>query len=140
MVLRVIDSMLTAVLLLTAVLAPWMLCATTRETISALNVLGFLAGGLWVAQRFVRSRGSAGRQAPAKSPVAGWPTACVWALVITLLGYVLCSALNPKSSLQYTFTPGHTLATGVEIDYLEPIEWLPQSHDQYRTLGAFWKY
>ena len=65
---------------------------------------------------------------------------CLWGLVITLLGYVLCSALNPKASLQYTFTPGYPFASGVEIDYLESIEWLPQSHDQDRTLRAFWKY
>ncbi len=64
----------------------------------------------------------------------------VWGLVITLLSYVLCSALNPKASLQYTFTPGYPFASGVEIDYLESIEWLPRSHDRDRTLRAFWKY
>jgi O-antigen ligase len=139
-VLRVFDVMSGAALLLMAVLAPWMLGVTTQETISALNGLGFLSGGLWIVQRVIRSRASAGRQAPAEYPGARWPMACVWGLVITLLGYVLCSALNPKASLQYTFTPGHTLATGVEIDYLDPIEWLPQSHDRDRTLRAFWKY
>ena len=50
-VLRVLDTMSGVVLLLMAVLAPWMLGATTRETIWALNSLGFLAGGLWIAQR-----------------------------------------------------------------------------------------
>ncbi len=37
---------------------------------------------------------------------------------------------------------GHGLSNGagVEVNYLEPIEWLPQSHDQDRTLRAFWKY
>ncbi len=65
---------------------------------------------------------------------------CVWGLVITLLGYVLCSALNPKASLQYTFTPGYPFASGGEIDYLQSIKWLPQSHDRDRTLRAFWKY
>ena len=139
-VLRVLDVMSGAVLLLMAVLAPWMLGATTRETIWALNGLGFLSGGLWIAQRVVRSRASADCPRPAKFVGARWPMTCVWGLLITLLGYVLCSALNPKASLQYTFTPGYPFASGVEIDYLEPIEWLPQSHDRDRTLRAFWKY
>jgi O-antigen ligase len=139
-VLRVLDSMSGVVLMLLAVLAPWMLGATTRETIWALNGLGFLSGGLWIVQRVVRLRASAGRQPPSEYPGARWPMACVWGLVISLLGYVLCSALNSKASLQYTFTPGYPFASGVEIDYLESIEWLPQSHDQDRTLRAFWKY
>jgi hypothetical protein len=139
-VLRVLDSMSGVVLMLMAVLAPWMLGATTRETIWALNGLGFLSGGLWIVQRVVRLRASAGRQPAAKSLSSRWPMACVWGLVISLLGYVLCSALNSKASLQYTFTPGYPFASGVEIDYLESIEWLPQSHDQDRTLRAFWKY
>ena len=139
-VLRVLNTMSGAALLLMAVLAPWMLGATTRETISALNGLGFLSGGLWMAQRVLRSKVSLRRQIPAEYAGARWPTACVWGLVIALLGYVLCSALNPKASLQYTFTPGFPFASGVDVDYLEPIEWLPQSHDQDRTLRAFWKY
>jgi O-antigen ligase len=32
------------------------------------------------------------------------------------------------------------VASGVEINYLNPIEWLPQSCDKGRTLRAFWKY
>ncbi len=139
-VLRVLDTMLGAILLLMAVLSPWMLGATTRETIWALNGLGLLSGGLWIFQRVVRSRAHADRHSPSKQLGARWPMACVWGLVITLLGYVLCSALNPKASLQYTFTPGYPFASGVEIEYLEAIEWLPQSHDQGRTLRAFWKY
>jgi O-antigen ligase len=140
-VLRVLDMMLGAALLLMAVLAPWMLGATSRETIWALNGLGFVSGGLLMAQRVIRARAIVGRQASAESPEARWPMACVWGLVITLLAYVLCSALNPKASLQYTFTPPDDhFASGVEVDYLDPIEWLPQSHDENRTLRAFWKY
>jgi O-antigen ligase len=139
-VLRILDTMLGVVVLLMAVLAPWMLGATTRETIWALNGLGFLSGCLWLVQRVIRSRASFGRHAHGDSPGARWPMACVWGLVITLLSYVLCSALNPKASLQYTFTPGYPFASGVEIDYLDPIEWLPQSHDRDRTLRALWKY
>ena len=139
-VLRVLDSVSGAVLLLMAVLAPWMLGATTSETIWALNGLGFLSGALWIAQRVICSLASAGRQPPAEYPGARWPIACVWGLVIALLSYVLCSALNSKASLQYTFTPGYPFASGVEIDHLESIEWLPRSHDRDRTLRAFWKY
>ena len=90
-VLRVLDTMSGSVLLLNAVLAPWMLGATTRETIWALNGLGFLSGGLWIAQRVLRSMASAGRQPLVENSGARWPMACVWGLVITLLGYVLCS-------------------------------------------------
>jgi O-antigen ligase len=139
-VLRVFDTISGAVLLLMAVLAPWMLGATTRETIWALNGLGFLSGGLWIAQRVICSRASAGRQPPVACPGARWPMVFVWGLVITLLSYVLCSALNSKASLQYIFTPGYSFASGVEIDHLESIEWLPQSHDRDRTLRALWKY
>jgi O-antigen ligase len=139
-VLRILDTVSGVVLLLVAILAPWMLGATTQETIWALNGLGFSAGGLWIVQRVVRLRASADRQSQARLAGARWPMACVWGLVITLLGYVLCSALNPRASLQYTFTPGYPFASGVEINYLEPIEWLPHSHDQGRTLRAFWKY
>ena len=139
-VLRVLDTISGAVLLFMAVLAPWVLGATTRETIWALNALGFLSGGLWIVQRVVRLRARADRLPPAKQIGARLPMACVWGFVVTLLAYVLCSALNPKASLQYTFTPGYPFASGVEIDYLEPIQWLPQSHDQGRTLRAFWKY
>jgi O-antigen ligase len=139
-VLRVLDSVSGAVLLLMAVLAPWTLGATTREAILVLNGLAFLSSGLWIAQRVIRSRASAGRQPPAAYPGTRWPMVIVWGLVITLLNYVLCSALNPKATLQYTFTPGYPFASGVEIDYLESIEWLPQSHDRDRTLRAFWKY
>jgi hypothetical protein len=57
-----------------------------------------------------------------------------------LLCYVLISALNPKARLQYTFTLGYLIASGVEVDYLDPIERLPKSHDRDRTLRAFWKY
>jgi hypothetical protein len=32
------------------------------------------------------------------------------------------------------------VATGVDIEYLTSIEWLPQSYDKVRTLRAFWKY
>ena len=71
-VLRVLDVMSGAVLLLMAVLAPWMLGATTRETIWALKCLGFLSGGLWIAQRVVRSRASVGRQPLARFPAARW--------------------------------------------------------------------
>ncbi len=139
-VLRVLDTILGVVLLLMAVLAPWMLGATTLGTIWALNGLGFSFGGLWIVQRVVRSMASADWHPPAKQAGARWPMACICGLVIGLLAYVLCSAVNPKASLQYTFTPGYPFASGVEIDYLEPIEWLPQSYDQGRTLRAFWKY
>jgi O-antigen ligase len=139
-ILRWLNNFLGAVVILTAILAPWMLGATTPETIWALNGLGFLAGGLWIAQCVIRSRASAGRQPLVKSPGARWPVACVWGLVITLLAYVLCSGLNPKASLQYTFTPGYPFASGVDIDYLDSIGWLPRSHDGDRTLRAFWKY
>ncbi len=138
--LRWIDKLFSLVVIFTASLAPWMLGATTLGTICALNGLGFLSGGLWIVPRVVRSIARGACQHPAKQAGARWPMACVWGLLIALLGYVLCSALNPKASLHYTFTPGYPLASGVEIDYLGPIQWLPQSHDQGRTLRAFWKY
>jgi hypothetical protein len=71
-----------------------------------------------MSQFVIRSRGRSGLQAAAKNLGARWPMVCVWGLVIILLGYVLCSVLNPEASLQYTFTPGYPLASGVEIDYL----------------------
>jgi hypothetical protein len=95
------------VVVLTAILAPRTLGATTWETIWALNGLGFLSGVLWIAERVIRSRFIAGGQPSAEYPGARWPMACVWGLVITLLSYVLCTALNPKASLR--------VAVGTEV-------------------------
>jgi hypothetical protein len=135
-----IDVVIGSVVLLIAGVAPWMLGATTWHTIWVLNCWGFLAGGLWLLKLLTKSQIVTCSRPTVVNFGARLPMVFVWVFVIGLLSYVLCSALNPKSSLQYTFTPGYPFASGVEIDYLEPIDWLPQSHDQGRTLGAFWKY
>ncbi len=62
--------------------------------------------------------------------------ACFRVLVIGLLSDVLFRALNPKASLKYTFSAGFPSASGVENDYLDPIEWLPQNYDRALTTGV----
>jgi len=143
---RRIDAVSGAVVLGMAVLAPWMLGTTTRETSWVINGLGYLLGALWLVKRVLAmrsgmgpSRGGAGSRTHG-SAGASWPMVCLWVLVITLLGYVLCSALNPRASLQYTYSEGFSLPTGVDIESIDSIEWLPQTHDRDRTLQAFWKY
>ncbi len=127
-------------MLVMAVIAPWMLGTTTLESIWVLNGLGFALGGLWILRRGIVSMNFVGKPSASESSASNWAMAGVWAMVIIILLYVGCSALNPKASLFYTFTPGYSIPTGVDIYYLNPIEWLPQTYDQSRTLRAFWKY
>jgi O-antigen ligase len=137
---HVLDAFSGVVLLLLILLAPWMIGATTRETIFALNVIGFLSGGLWILQRIFCALAKPVCNGEADHPTGRWPMAAVWVFVVVLLIYVLCSALNPKASLRYTFNPGYPFASGVEIEYLDNIDWLPHTYDQDRTMRAFWKY
>ncbi len=67
------------------------------------------------------------------------PMVGLWGLIIILFCYVLYGALKPRVSLQYTFISGYPVGTGVDIEYFNPIEWLPLSYDCYRTKRAFWK-
>lgn len=122
------------------VLAPWMLGTTTYETIWMLNSMGYLLGILWLTKHLIGLLSNSDKRSDSTIKGAYWPITLVYLLVIVLLLYVLCSALNPRANLQYTFTPGFPVASGVEINYLEPVDGLPQTHDQNRTLQAFWKY
>lgn len=56
------------------------------------------------------------------------------------LTYVLVSLGNPKTDLQFTYSPSSTLPTGGKLHPLEAIEWLPHTYDRQRTSHAFWKY
>lgn len=75
-----LDAVAGVVLILAAILAPWMLGVTTRETIWVLNGLGFLSGALWIVKRVVRLLASADRQSSVRQAGARWPMACfgVW--------------------------------------------------------------
>jgi hypothetical protein len=110
-IMRIIDAVLGGVLLLIAGLGPWMLGVTTQNTIWLLNGLGFLSGGLWLIKLFLRFRFGLAMRPAVLTLGSRWPIVCVWVLVIGLLSYVLCSALNPKANLQYTFTPGYLFAS-----------------------------
>jgi hypothetical protein len=57
--------------------------------------------------------------------------------VIAVLCYFLCGDLNIRYILNYTFTPRHPLALGVEIYCLEPIRRLPKTFDRIGALGHF---
>jgi hypothetical protein len=61
-------------------------------------------------------------------------------LTVVVLVYVLVSALNARAKIDYTYLPGQAVATGIDIEYFEPIGWLPSSYDGPVTLWAFWKY
>ncbi len=138
--LLLLDLISGGTFLMIVVLAPWMLGTTTRETIKVLNGLGFCLGGLWILQLIFRLSIGELQWRLSKRSGTRWPMVLVAVLVMVLLGYGFCSAFNPRASLQYTFTPGYSAASGVEIQYFEPIGWLPQTHDQDRTLRALWKY
>ncbi len=98
---HIFDAMLGAVLLLIAVLAPWMLGSTTTETIWALNSLGFLSGGLRIARCAIRSTVSGGRQPPCEYSRADWQVACVWGVGddFTLLRVDQCFESQSPSSV-----------------------------------------
>jgi hypothetical protein len=138
--LRLNDIISGGILFSMVVMAPWMLGVTTFETILVMNWLGFILGALWITKSVAML--DFGLEPTPDRPRL-WSTAIVIIvvlLVLLLLCYVLCSALNPKAALRYTFMPGIQLASGVEIEYLSAIEWLPHSYDRDRTLRAFWKY
>jgi hypothetical protein len=135
-----LDLLSGILLLITVAWAPWLLGATTAEGVRILSMAGLVLGILWYLKLvFLLFRGFE-PDAYAKSTGSNVPLYLVAIGGLVILGYVLISALNPRASLQYTFFPGSNQATGVEIEYFNPIGWLPQSYDRGRTLNAFWKY
>jgi len=135
-----LDLALGSVLIMMVVLAPWMLGATTSVSMWILNGMGFILGGLWVSKQFVKVFQLSDWPGELFKQKWCWTTVLLFCFVVFLLTYVYCSALNPRASLQYTFIGGGQYATGVDIMYLDAIEWLPQSYDKDITLRAFWKY
>jgi O-antigen ligase len=136
----IIDKFIGFILTFSVVLAPWMVGATTLWGIQVLNFLGLSLGVLFFFNRVVGWRIQRTKDLTDQTPISG---KCIWLAfggIGLILGYVLCSALNPKAILEYSYFPGSSQATGVEITYLEPVQWLPQSYDAKRTLRAFWKY
>jgi hypothetical protein len=123
-----------------AFIAPWLLGATTRMGIQVLNFFGFSLGALFVVKRLwsINNKKNSGHIFHESFFGKGiWLTISGVGLI---LFYVLCSAINSRANLNYIYFPGSDRASGVEIDYLESILWLPHSYDANRTMRAFWKY
>jgi hypothetical protein len=89
----------------------------------------------WTARAEPTGEGRAGKRR--SRPWTGVGLAVGAGLFLT---YVLVSLGNPKADLQITYSPWSTLPTGVELQPLEAIEWLPHTYDRQRTWPAFWKY
>ncbi len=135
-----IDKFIGFITMTAAVIAPWLLGATTSLGIQVLNCFGFSLGVLFIVKRLVvlntRKNWNRGLHSPF-SQNGIWMTIAGVGLI---LGYVFCSGINPKANLYFSYFPGSDRASGVEIDYREAIQWLPQSYDANRTMRAFWKY
>ncbi len=135
-----INKSIGFVVILSVVLAPWMVGATTSWGIRVLNIFGLSLGFLIIAKRIAAWRAQENSNCTGQTFISG---KCIWLAFVgiaLILGYVLCSALNPRAVLDYSYFPGSSQATGVEIRYLDPIQWLPQSYDANRTFRDFWKY
>ena len=137
---RVSDNASGIIILLMVVLAPWMLGTTSNNAIQFLNFLGISSGILQITKCVVNLKWVSTEKGKGLKFKSHWSMASVFLGCITLLGYVLCSAFNSAGVLKYTYELSSPIASGVDVEYLSYIEWLPQSYDRERTLRAFWKY
>jgi hypothetical protein len=131
----------TGILLLVAVVfAPWAFGTTQEWSIWTLNVLGYLMGALLAFKWLVRWKSDFGPTRWDDGIDRKWPVQALAALTVLILAYVLVSVLNARAQIDYTYLPGFASATGIDIQYLEPVGWLPASYDGPATLWAFFKY
>jgi hypothetical protein len=138
--LNVIDKIIGLLLVVGIVLAPWMLGTTTNTGVFVLNFINLLLGVCVLFKRILKIKkenyggGSRGCGNAKYIVVGSFSSASLF------LAYVLVSAFNANSVIHYTYYPATHEATGVEIEYLNPITWLPHSYDKDLSLRAFWKY
>jgi hypothetical protein len=124
-------------LLLGLVFAPWPFGTTLSWSIGVMNSIGFLLIGLVGLKALIgwktdykptRCRAGAGHR---------WPARTLAVLTVVILGYVLLSAINSRALIHYAKSGPFEGASGVKIEYLNPVPWLPQSYDRKVTLRAF---
>ena len=127
-------------LLVAVVFAPWAFGATQGWSIWTLNGIGYGMGGLLAFKGLVRWKVDFEPARWNDGIGRKWPVRALAILTVVVLGYVLVSALNARAKIDYTYLPGQAVATGIDIEYLEPVGWLPSSYDGATTLWAFWKY
>ena len=117
-----------------------MLGATTNWGIQALNFFGLTLGLLVGVKRVISWRTKRIENRFGDVFRSGKCIRLVLFGIGFILVYVLCSVINPRAVLEYTYSPGSVQATGVEITDFEPIQWLPRSYDASRSFRAFLKY
>jgi O-antigen ligase len=137
---RILDGASGGLLLAMVVFAPWAFATSTSAAIWAMNCGGYLLGALLAGKWVVRRVMAYEPQRWANGPGHRWPVSGLAVGTVLVLGYVLVSGLNARAVMDYTFTPKMAAATGLDIQYRDPVEWLPQSYDGPRTIRAFWKY
>lgn len=117
-----------SLLLLCALLPPWLFGTTENWAIVLMNVLCDLAG-IFLVLRFAFFRRPALRIPTTEG--ARWVTATVASLSGLILAYCLISALNARA----TFLPAEH-----RFEYHKAFKWLPLSYDQTRTWFVLWTY
>ena len=135
-----LDKISGVLLILSVVLAPWMLGSTTNFGVSLLTALGMLIGINRLIGWFIVNKSTGVSLGRFFIHSGNGVLTIVSISVLILLIYVAVSVVNARSSLEYIFYPGSTLAAGVEVEYLDHIDWLPSTSDAKRTFKALLKY
>jgi len=137
---RIADTVSGVVLLAMLVLGPWAFGTTQAWSIWTMNAGGYLLGALlalkWVVRWKTGFRPSYWQEGAGRR----WPAMALAFLTVLILAYVLTSAMNARALIHYTTISADQRASGIDIEYLDSISWLPQSYDGQTTLRAFWKY
>jgi O-antigen ligase len=127
---RIADAWTGPLILLVLVASPWLFGTTQPATIWAMNIVGYVLGGLlagkWIIRTFYGFE-------PARwsNPVLEWPVCTLRILTVSLLLYCLVSALNARSLW---------ITTTGTFQYFHYLTWLPHSYDRAGTWQAFWNY
>ncbi|MEY2465952.1 MAG: hypothetical protein QOD03_473 [Verrucomicrobiota bacterium] len=124
------DAWTGPLILLVLTVSPWLFGTTQPATILAMNIAGYVLGGLlackWIIRRFYGFE-------PARwnTNIPQWLTLLLGFLTAILLSYCLVSALNARSIwMQSTGT----------FQYFHYLAWLPHSYDEAGTWRAFRNY
>lgn len=137
---RLADAASGVLLLVALVFAPWAFATTQEWSVWVLNALGYLLGFLLAFKWFVRWKADFEPVRWNEGLGKRWPVRVLAGLTVVILVYVLVSGLNARAKIDYTMVAPNQPASGIDIEYLDPIPWLPQSYDRSSTLWAFWKY
>jgi hypothetical protein len=137
---KVLDRLNGALLLTIVIVAPWFLGLTTRMGVFFGNLIGCIIGVVWFLGWLLRNNDNHRENVLSSFKKTPLSVRCVYLLILVLLLYVLVSCLNAGAAMEYTFYPGFDIASGVEINYFDPIRWLPHSYAAVLSFKALFKY